>query len=81
MVNLFVDGILPAWEDKENQAGGRWQIRYSKTQTLISDKLWEDLVLAVIGDQFTYPNEINGIVISIRGNQDTISIWNKHGDD
>jgi len=38
-------------------------------------------VLAVIGDQFTYPNEINGIVISIRGNQDTISIWNKHGDD
>ena len=39
------------------------------------------MTLGVIGEQFSYPNEINGIVISIRNNQDTISIWNKSGDD
>ena len=37
--------------------------------------------MGVIGEQFTHENEINGIVISIRGNQDTISIWNKNGRD
>ena len=47
----------------------------------MSNKLWEDLILGVIGEQFTYPEEINGIVISIRNNQDTISIWNKSGRD
>ena len=74
-------GISPAWEDEQNANGGRWQIRFYKAQPLVSNKLWEDLVLGVIGEQFTYPNEINGIVISIRNNQDTISIWNKSGRD
>ena len=74
-------GIQPAWEDEQNANGGRWQIRFNKIQPLVSNKLWEDLILGVIGEQFTYPNEINGIVISIRNNQDTISIWNKSGRD
>lgn len=47
----------------------------------MSNKLWEDLILGVIGEQFTYPDEICGIVISIRNNQDTMSIWNKSGRD
>ena len=50
-------------------------------QPLVSNKLWEDLILGVIGEQFTFPDEINGIVISIRNNQDTISVWNKTGND
>ena len=43
--------------------------------------MWEDLLLGVIGEQFTYPDEITGIVISIRNNQDTISVWNRSGSD
>ena len=81
MINMFANGISPAWEDEQNSKGGRWQIRYSKSQQMISNKLWEDLVLGVIGEQFTHSNEINGIVISIRNNQDTMSIWNKNGRD
>ena len=80
-INLFVKGIQPAWEDEENSKGGRWQIRFNKSQPLVSNKLWEDLILGVIGEQFTHQNEINGIVISIRSNQDTMSIWNKNGRD
>ena len=48
---------------------------------MMSNKLWEDLIIGVIGDQFQSQNEINGIVISIRNNQDTMSIWNKNGRD
>ena len=47
----------------------------------ISNKLWEDLTLGLIGEQFTYPDEITGIVISIKKKKDTISVWHKSGSD
>jgi translation initiation factor 4E len=51
------------WEDEANKFGGRWVIRINKGY---SNKLWEDLILAMIGEQFEVDNEINGIVITIR---------------
>ena len=68
-------------ETKEMIFLRRLLIRFNKAQPLVSNKLWEDLILGVIGEQFTYPDEICGIVISIRNNQDTMSIWNKSGRD
>ena len=47
----------------------------------MSNKLWEDLTLGLIGEQFNYPDEITGIVISIKKKKDTISIWHKSGAD
>ena len=64
------------WEDEANQNGGRWTLRVSKGY---ANKLWEDLILAMIGEQFSLENEINGIVLSIRGQGDQISIWNRNG--
>jgi translation initiation factor 4E len=52
------------WEDEANKNGGRWTLRVSKGY---ANKLWEDLILAMIGEQFYLENEINGIVLSIRG--------------
>ena len=66
------------WEDEANKNGGRWVIRMNKG---FANKLWEDMILAMIGEQFECEHEINGVVISIRGNGDTISIWNKNGRD
>jgi translation initiation factor 4E len=63
-MQLFVDGIKPMWEDEANKNGGRWTLRVSKGY---ANKLWEDLILAMIGEQFSLENEINGIVLSIRG--------------
>lgn len=42
-----------------------------------SNKLWEDLTLGMIGEQFEAENEVHGIVITVRPNGDTISLWNK----
>ncbi|KDR80584.1 hypothetical protein GALMADRAFT_60856 [Galerina marginata CBS 339.88] len=47
---LFHTGIRrPVWEDPLNLSGGKWIIRLKKG---IADRFWEDLVLAIIGDQF-----------------------------
>ena len=66
------------WEDEANKNGGRWQIRVNKG---FSNRLWEDLILAMIGEQFDPENEIHGIVISVRPNGDTISLWHKNSRD
>lgn len=39
----------PVWEDPLNISGGKWIIRLKKG---VADRIWEDLVLAIIGDQF-----------------------------
>ena len=89
---LFHSGVRrPVWEDPLNLSGGKWIIRLRKG---VADRLWEDLVLAVIGDQFEsvvdpadastaesadgdWP-EVCGCTISVRQNEDIISLWNRH---
>jgi translation initiation factor 4E len=39
----------PVWEDPLNLSGGKWIIRLKKG---VADRIWEDLVLGIIGDQF-----------------------------
>ncbi|KAF5336001.1 hypothetical protein D9611_006325 [Ephemerocybe angulata] len=47
---LFHSSIRrPVWEDPLNINGGKWIIRLRKG---VADRLWEDLVLAVVGDLF-----------------------------
>ena len=47
---LFHSGIRrPVWEDPLNLQGGKWIIRLKKG---VSERLWEELVMAVVGDQF-----------------------------
>ncbi|KAI0343007.1 eukaryotic translation initiation factor 4E class II [Trametopsis cervina] len=90
---LFHKGVRrPVWEDPLNLSGGKWIIRLRKG---IADRLWEDLVLAVIGDQFAHCDaepsadraegehgasdwpQICGCTISVRQNEDIITVWNR----
>lgn len=64
------------WEDEHCKDGGQWAIKLPKTFT---NKYWEDLCLALIGDQFTEENEVHGIVIVIKPNFDSLQIWNRSG--
>lgn len=49
---LFHSAIRrPVWEDPLNLPGGKWIIRLRKG---VADRLWEDLVLAVVGDNFDH---------------------------
>ncbi|KAJ1919485.1 hypothetical protein H4219_001956 [Mycoemilia scoparia] len=76
--HLFKKGIRPMWEDKENINGGKWMIRLKKG---LATRLWENLILAIIGDQFEASDDICGVVLSIRNSEDIISLWNKTASD
>ncbi|KAF9934974.1 Eukaryotic translation initiation factor 4E type 2 [Linnemannia zychae] len=72
--HLFRQGVRPVWEDPANINGGKWIVRLKKG---LASRYWENLVMAVIGDQFDVGSEICGIVLSIRGAEDILSIWNQ----
>ena len=62
-LQLFIDGVKPMWEDEANKEGGRWAIRVQKGY---ADTMWENLVLALIGEAFDPPDEVVGLMISVR---------------
>ncbi|KAI4187741.1 MAG: hypothetical protein LQ346_005449, partial [Caloplaca aetnensis] len=73
--HLFKKGIRPVWEDEENRRGGKWIIRLKKG---VSDRYWEDLLLAIVGDQFAEAGEeVCGAVLSVRSGEDVLSIWTR----
>ena len=76
--HLFKNGIKPTWEDPNNENGGKWMVRLKKG---LASLYWEELVLAIIGEQFDVGNEICGAVVSVRGGEDIISVWNKTAED
>ena len=74
--HIFKDGIRPVWEDDENKQGGKWVLRLKKG---VIDRYWEDLLLAVVGDQFAEAGEeVCGMVVSIRNGEDVLNIWTKY---
>ncbi|TVY47813.1 Eukaryotic translation initiation factor 4E type 2 [Lachnellula occidentalis] len=71
--HIFKRGIRPVWEDDENKKGGKWIVRLKKG---VADRYWEDLVYAIIGDQFAEASEeVCGAVLSVRNGEDILSIW------
>ncbi|KAL6722184.1 hypothetical protein ACLMJK_001291 [Lecanora helva] len=73
--HIFRKGIRPVWEDEENKRGGKWIIRLKKG---VSDRYWEDLLFAVVGDQFAEAgDEVCGAVLSVRSGEDVLSVWTR----
>jgi len=73
--HIFKDGIRPVWEDEANKKGGKWIVRLKKG---VADRYWEDLLLAMIGDQFMEAgDEVCGAVLSVRSGEDVLSVWTK----
>lgn len=63
------------WEDEANKNGGKWQVRLKKG---IATRCWENLILAMVGEQFACGNEICGAVVSVRYHtEDIVGIWNR----
>lgn len=72
-LSIFKSGMKPLWETPENEAGGRFVISgFAKEK---SKEYLEKLVLAFIGLQFTFHENVNGIVYSVRSRGCSISLW------
>ncbi|GFY11990.1 eukaryotic translation initiation factor 4E type 2 [Trichonephila clavipes] len=65
-------------KDAANKDGGKWIVRLKKG---LASRCWEDLMLAILGEQFMVGEEICGAVVSIRFQEDIISVWNKTAND
>lgn len=76
-----------------NIQGGKWILRLKKG---VADRIWEDIVLAIIGDQFNdcenangdedkgkqegTESQICGCTLSVRQNEDILSVWTRETD-
>ncbi|ERN15009.1 hypothetical protein AMTR_s00032p00231660 [Amborella trichopoda] len=75
-LHCFKDKIEPKWEDPICANGGKWTITTAKGK---ADTWWLYTLLAMIGEQFDYGDEICGAVVSVRrGKQERIAIWTKN---
>lgn len=73
--HIFKSGIRPVWEDEANKKGGKWIVRLKKG---VADRYWEDILLAIVGDQFAEAGEeVCGAVLSVRSGEDVLSVWTK----
>jgi len=72
--HLFKQGIRPMWEEESNKNGGKWIVRLKKG---LASRCWENLILAMLGEQFMVGEEICGAVISVRYQEDILSLWNR----
>lgn len=79
-MSVFLKGVRPLWEDEANKKGGKFSIRVKKG---IVSHLWEDILLAMIGNQLgAGADEICGCSLSVRYSDcDIVSLWTRTSDD
>lgn len=51
------------FQDESNARGGKWVLRIRKG---LASRCWENLILAMLGEQFMVGDEICGAVVSLR---------------
>eukprot|EP00128_Syssomonas_multiformis_P013279 Colp12_sorted_trinity150504_noHs@2219 len=75
--HLFRTGIEPQWEDKANEAGGKWTVTF-KPHNRHLDEQWLETMMLLVGEDSEDSSHINGAVVSIRGRTgNKISVWTK----
>jgi translation initiation factor 4E len=70
---FFEGDIKPMWEDSRNLNGGRYIIRIQKGY---SDQVFNELIVATVGEQFI--EDMVGMTINFKYNEDIIAIWHKN---
>ena len=70
-MSFFQKGIRPEWEDPALVEGARFSIKSDKSHT---SKYWEDLLLAMIGEQME-DGLVAGLVLNLKPQFDKIAIW------
>jgi len=78
--NLYLfrhgENMVPMWESFPK--GGCWILKIRKktgTGPSVLGKLWQDLVLAAVGEAFAEPDVV-GVAMSIRMKEDLLQVWN-----
>jgi len=76
--HIFKEHIEPKWEDAANSRGGKWTVSVPpKTRGSNLDQMWLWTVLACIGETIRAPDDVCGLVVSVRKAGDRVQIWTK----
>jgi len=76
--HIFKEHIEPKWEDTANSRGGKWTVSVPpKNRAIALDQMWLWTVLACIGETILAPDDVCGLVVSIRKAGDRVQIWTK----
>ena len=62
-LHCFKKGIRPVWEDPALEKGCQLEFKTQKAQT---SKLWEDLLLGYLGEQFENGAIVAGCVLKLK---------------
>jgi len=82
--SFFKEGIFPAWEDRQNEAGGRWLVSLDRRQRATClDSYWLEILLFMIGEQAGARDgaQVNGAVVNVRGKGDKLAVWLKDAEE
>jgi len=76
--HIFKEHIEPKWEDPINSKGGKWTVSIPpKNRNIVLDQMWLWTILACIGETFNSPDDVCGMVVSVRKAGDRVQIWTK----
>ncbi|CAO3599901.1 unnamed protein product [Absidia cylindrospora] len=79
--HLFKKGVRPEWEDPANANGGKFSIQFPRNRTADAiNNFWLHTLLAMIGEQFAFEDEVCGAVVSVRKVFFRIALWIKTSD-
>mmetsp|Transcript_523 Transcript_523/g.648 ORF Transcript_523/g.648 Transcript_523/m.648 type:complete len:103 (-) Transcript_523:467-775(-) len=66
------------WENSMN--GGCWILKLNHNNPQNIDKIWEQILFCLIGEQFDEPQVI-GVNLSLRSKESLLQLWLKDGSD
>lgn len=83
-LSLFLDNVIPAWEDEVNAQGGEFRIDFKASSLELVQSFWETLIFDVVTSQFPETDMLAGVRLldKSRGDQGSfrIEIWTKFDD-
>jgi len=76
--HIFKEHIEPKWEDPTNSRGGKWTVSVPpKNRATALDTMWLFTILECIGETIKSPDDVCGMVVSIRKGGDRVQIWTR----
>eukprot|EP00667_Euglena_gracilis_P014059 EG_transcript_14547 len=73
-LHVFKEGIAPLWEDPQNVNGGHFKLTTNTAESSL--RMWQTIVLNLIGGLFPMENCVNGASIVVHGvGNNLIKVW------
>ena len=83
-LSLFLDNVIPAWEDEVNAQGGEFRIDFKASSLELVQTFWETLIFDVVTSQFPESDMLAGVRLLDKSRNDQgsfrIEIWTKFDD-